>query len=143
VTLVGDRERERAAASLRRHFVQGRLSIEELGARAELALGARSQSELRAALRDLPRSWQGGAELIAQAVGAARRGARLAAFLLLAGVWAVISLALAIAFAVTLVVFGPSIAVVIAFAAVWAAVSFALWRPWLHSRRPPTRSAWR
>jgi hypothetical protein len=138
MTLVGDHERERAASALRRHFVQGRLSIEELGERAELALSARSRSELGVALRDLPRLWHGvpAFEAVSSATATARRGARLVAFVLLAGVWAMMSLALAIAFAVTLAVFGPSLAVVIVFAGVWAGVTFVLWRPWLRSRRP-------
>lgn len=136
MALVGDRERERAAASLTRHFIQGRLSVEELEARAGLALGARSQSELRGALRDLPRPWQVGSEFIASASAAARRGVRLAVFLLLAGVWALASLSLAIGFAVTLVAFGPSIVAVVVFAALWAAMTFGLWRAWSHARRP-------
>jgi Domain of unknown function (DUF1707) len=137
MSLVGDRERERAAASLRRHFVQGRLTVEELGARAELALGARSQLELRAALRDLPRPWQAGSDLLASAGASVRRGVRLAVFLLLAGVWAVVTLALAIAFAVTLAAFGPSLPAVLVFAALWAAVTLSLWRAWMRAGRRP------
>ena len=53
---------------------------------------------------------------------------RIAALLALAGVWAVVSLSLAIGLAVTMVAFGPSPAVAIGFGAVWAAVTFALWR---------------
>jgi|SRR5215210_8973162 len=127
MALVGDFERERTVASLRRHFVEGRLSLEDLGARAELALAARSRADLRAALRDLQAPWHDGVE---RAASAARRGIRLAALLVLAGAWAVLTLALAIAFAVTLAVFGSSLAVAAAFTAVWAALSFVLWRPW-------------
>ena len=127
MALAGDPERERTVASLRRHFVEGRLSVEELGARAELALGARSRSELREALRDLQPPWQDGVDRIAST---ARRGMRLAALVLLAGAWAVLTLALAIAFAVTLAVAGSSLSVVAGFALVWFAASFMLWRPW-------------
>jgi hypothetical protein len=142
MTLVGDRERERTAASLRRHFVQGRLTVEELGARAELALSARSQSELRAALHDLPRPWRVGSDFVVSAAASVRRGLRLVVFLLLAGVWTVMTLALAIAFAVTLAAFGPSIAVVLVFAALWAAATLALWRAWMRAglSRPEHRS---
>ena len=42
--------------------------------------------------------------------------------------WAVLTLALAIAFAVALAVFGSSLAIVAAFGLVWAAVSTMLWR---------------
>jgi hypothetical protein len=138
MTVVGDLERERTVASLRRHFVEGRLSLEDLGERAELALGARSRSELRAVLRDLQAPWDDGVERIGSA---ARRGMRLVALLFLAGVWAVMTLGLAIAFAVTLVVFGSSIAVVGAFTAVWAAVSYALWRPWFRWQRRQSTSS--
>jgi membrane protein implicated in regulation of membrane protease activity len=51
------------------------------------------------------------------------------------------TLGLAIAFAVTLVVFGSSIAVVGAFMAVWAAVSYALWRPWFRWQRRQSTSS--
>lgn len=128
MALAGDLERERTVASLRRHFVEGRLSVEELGARAELALGARSRSELRTALRDLQKPWDDGVERIASAAAGARRGLRVVALLFLAGVWAVMTLALAIAFAVALAVFGSSLAIVAAFGLVWAAVSTMLWR---------------
>jgi Flp pilus assembly protein TadB len=137
MSLVGDRERERATASLRRHFVQGRLSIEELGTRAELALAARSRSDLRDALHDLPRPWETGAgsELVDSATAAVRRGVRFVQFVLLAGVWAFLSLSIAIAFAVSVAVFGSSLVVALVFLTLWAAVTFALWRPWLRSRR--------
>jgi hypothetical protein len=137
MSLVGDTERERAAASLRRHYVQGRLTVEELGTRAELALAARSQSELRKALRGLPKAWQGGlgSELALSATATVQRGVRFVQFVMLAGVWAFLSLSIAIAFAVTLAVFGSSLAVALVFLTLWAAVSYALWRPWLRSRQ--------
>jgi hypothetical protein len=137
VSLVGDRERERAAASLRRHFVQGRLSIEELGTRAELALAARSRSDLRTALHDLPRLWETGvaSEFVDSATATVRRGLRFVQFVMLAGVWALLSLSIAIAFAVSVAVFGSSLVVALVFLTLWVAVTFALWRPWLRSRR--------
>ena len=134
MALVGDFERERTVASLRRHFVEGRLSLEDLGARAELALAARSRADLRTALRDLQAPWHDGVEHVASA---ARHGVRLAALLFLAGAWAVLTLALAIAFAVTLAVFGSSLTVVAVFVAVWASVSFVLWRPASRLARAP------
>lgn len=135
--LVGDSERERTVATLSRHFVEGRLSVEELGARTELALGAGSRSELRTALQDLPKAWHDGVERIASAATAARAGLRLLGLILIAGVWAVMTLALAIALAVTLAVFGSSPAVLAAFALVWAAVSLMLLRPWFQLLRRP------
>ena len=137
MALVGDVERERTVASLRRHFVEGRLSLEDLGERAELALGARSRGELRRALRDLPKPWQD-----VERLGAvARRGMGIVALFLLVSVWAVMTLGVAVAFAVTLVVVGSSLAVVGAFAAVWTAGSYALWRPWFRWRRRQSTSS--
>lgn len=58
MALIGDRERERAASSLKEHYLRGRLSVEELGDRLELALGARRESDVRRALRGLPAAWR-------------------------------------------------------------------------------------
>ena len=140
VALVGDRERELAAASLQDHFAKGRLSLEDFGTRIDLALHARSRSDLRAALRDLPTQWRKSNELIAAGAGAFRKGARLLVFFVTATVWAICSFALAIPFAVTLLALGPSAVVAIVFAAFWGAMTFALWRPWFRSRRSPARS---
>ena len=119
MALVGDHDRERTTESLRRHFVEGRLSVDDLEARVDRALAARSTFDLRAAQRGLPWSWP----------ASVRRGARIAALLALAGAWAVFSLSLAIALAVTMIAFGPSLGVAVAFGAIWAIVTFALWRP--------------
>jgi hypothetical protein len=55
VALAADNQRERAVATLRRHYQAGRLEVEEFADRAERALRARTTGDLRAALRDLPR----------------------------------------------------------------------------------------
>ena len=139
MALVGDRERERAAASLRDHYVRGRLSVEELGSRIDLVLHARSRSELRAALRDLPRQWPN--DLVATGAGAIHKGALVLAFFATATVWAICSFALAIPFAVTLLALGPSVVVAMVFAALWGVMTFALWRPWFRFRHSPTHPA--
>jgi DUF1707 SHOCT-like domain len=141
VALVGDRERERAAASLQDHFVEGRISIEEFGTRIERVLRARSRSDLRAPLHDLPIHWQASHEFIAAGAGALHKGARLIAFLVIAAMWAICSLALAIPFTVALFAIGRSTAVAVVFAALWGVMTFALWRPWFRSRRSPARPA--
>jgi Flp pilus assembly protein TadB len=51
---VSDAEREAAAAELRDHYAAGRLTTEELHERLDRALGARTQGELAALMRDLP-----------------------------------------------------------------------------------------
>ena len=54
-TLASDRERDRCALALRDHAASGRLEFDELEERLTRVYGARYRSELRAALRDLPR----------------------------------------------------------------------------------------
>ena len=54
-TLASDAERERCARALRDHAAAGRLTVEELESRLDRAYAARYRSELRFALRDLPR----------------------------------------------------------------------------------------
>jgi hypothetical protein len=53
-TRVGDAERDRVAGLLRNHTVEGRLTLEEYGARLDEAYAARSESALMATLRELP-----------------------------------------------------------------------------------------
>jgi hypothetical protein len=52
--LASDRERDRTATALKEHYVRGRLSLEELSSRTELALAARSRADLRHAVVGLP-----------------------------------------------------------------------------------------
>lgn len=51
---ASDAERDSAAAALREHFVQGRLTLEELMGRLDSALTARMRSQLDSLLADLP-----------------------------------------------------------------------------------------
>lgn len=53
---AADADRRRTVAELERHFVDGRLSQDELGERVAQALAARTYGELDALLGDLPRS---------------------------------------------------------------------------------------
>lgn len=53
-TRVGDAERDRVAGLLRDHTVEGRLTLEEYGARVDEALAATSEKALMATLRELP-----------------------------------------------------------------------------------------
>ena len=57
---VGDEERERTVATLHEHASRGRLDPDELDARVETALRARTGSELAALVTDLPRDLPGG-----------------------------------------------------------------------------------
>jgi hypothetical protein len=52
--LVSDAERGAAASDLRGHYEAGRLTLEEFEGRIERVHGARTESDLREALRQLP-----------------------------------------------------------------------------------------
>jgi hypothetical protein len=52
---IGDADREAAAARLREHYAQGRLTLEEFNQRLDAAFAATTQSQLSALTRDLPR----------------------------------------------------------------------------------------
>jgi hypothetical protein len=51
---VGDADRQAVVKELQRHYVEGRLTSEELGERVSHALGARTFGDLAALLTDLP-----------------------------------------------------------------------------------------
>ena len=51
---ASDSERERAVASLKRHYAAGRLSTEEFERRVKRAYAAEWRGELRSVMRDLP-----------------------------------------------------------------------------------------
>lgn len=51
---VGDAEREAVAAQLREHYADGRLTLDELNERLDLAFAAKTRADLTAVTRDLP-----------------------------------------------------------------------------------------
>lgn len=51
---IGDRDRQQVAEVLRRHTVDGRLTLDEFSERVGMALAARTQSELERLTSDLP-----------------------------------------------------------------------------------------
>ena len=51
---IGDAEREAAATSLREHYAQGRLTLEEFNERLDSVFKATTQSQLNLITRDLP-----------------------------------------------------------------------------------------
>jgi len=114
--LAGERDRERAAHELQRHYREGRLTLEELGDRLDAALRARHRVQLRAALRDLP------------GTGFPVRPVRNAAIVAgTAVVWLFWSLSLLVAFVVWLAADGPSLAGLLVFPALWFGSSWLLW----------------
>ncbi|MGD0558976.1 MAG: DUF1707 domain-containing protein [Streptosporangiaceae bacterium] len=51
---VGDTERETTVNELREHFASGRLTQEEFNERVDQAFAAKTRSDLKAVMRDLP-----------------------------------------------------------------------------------------
>jgi hypothetical protein len=119
VALVSTRDRESAAAALRRHFESGRLSLEELSERVGLALEARDGRDLRRAMRGLPPAWRDGDELRRVARDAKRRAVRA----VVTGLWLLVSLILLVAF-----VGDASTKTAIGYLVAWLLVSALAWR---------------
>lgn len=108
--------------------MQGRITLDELAARTELALTARTRQELRRALDGLP----GLTLSVARALG------RGAVIVLCTGAWLVFSFLLLVVFAITLLVHGASVAELIGFLVVWLVPTFLVSRLWRRglSHRP-------
>jgi Flp pilus assembly protein TadB len=137
---VGDPERERAAATLRKHYVDGRLTLDELSDRTGRALTAGSRAELRTALSGLP-VLPDARELVAQGRSAVRAAAHGAAVVLFTGLYLLFSFTLVIVLAVTLLVQGASAALLVGFLLVWLLPTYLLsrlWRGRAPHRRPGT-----
>ena len=126
MVLASDGERERAAASLREHFVRGRLTLNELYERTDLVLRARSRAELRHACAGLPGLT---GEVVVKAVV---RGAALVIF---TGAWVLFSLVLVVVFALTLLIHGATVVDLLGFLLVWLVPTYLLSRLW--RTRPP------
>jgi Flp pilus assembly protein TadB len=121
MTRAGDADRERAVVSLREHFVRGRLTLEELSARCEMALQARSLGDSRRALAELP------PQMPQVALRGVARGAALVVFTC---AWVVFSLVLLLAFGLTLALGGISTVGLVVFLAVWLVPTYLLFRRW-------------
>jgi hypothetical protein len=73
---IGDADREAAAAGLREHYAQGRLTLEEFNERIDATFAAVTQSQLRQVTRDLPHAAAPSPALPVAAAGAYRERAR-------------------------------------------------------------------
>jgi hypothetical protein len=111
MALIGDRERERAARALKDHYLHGRLSVEELTNRLELAFEARRDIDVRRALDDLPATWRPPA--------LARRAKRLAVLAAVWFIWWTASLVLLVGFVTSVALDGLSWTNGILFPALW------------------------
>ena len=117
MSLVGDPERERAARTLRRHYVAGRLDEVQLAERLDVVLRARSSWDIAYALRRLP--W------VEELLSRVRYGLVVAVTV---AVWLMLSLAMLVAFIVWVVTNGATLGGLIAFPAVWLFLSALLYR---------------
>lgn len=72
---IGDADREAAAASLREHYAQGRLTLEEFNQRLDATFAAATQSQLHQITRDLPHVSAPSAPLPAAAISPYRERA--------------------------------------------------------------------
>ena len=124
--LAGDVDRERAAASLRDHFVRGRLTLDELSERTEMVLRARSRRELRRPLRGLP-LWSPRA--------AAESFTRAVTLVVFTGAWLMFSFMLLAVLGLTLIIHGATGTELLAFLIVWLVPTYLLSRLWRRPRR--------
>jgi uncharacterized membrane protein (DUF485 family) len=122
--LVSARDRESTADLLRRHFVVGRLSLDDFADRVRVALQARDSRDLRRALSGLPPIWRDGDELRRLASAAKRSAVVLVVSIL----WVFATFVLLIAFAAGAVAHGPTIADVAGYSAAWVIVTALAWR---------------
>jgi hypothetical protein len=134
---AGDRDRERAAATLREHYVRGRLSVDELSSRTGRVMTARSHAELRAALVGLP-LLPDARELAAHGRSVAQAAVRGAVLFVFTGAYLLFSVVLLLVFALTLLIHGASMAALAGFLVVWLVPTYLLSRLW-HRRPPPRR----
>jgi hypothetical protein len=127
--LAGDADRERATASLREHFVGGRLTLDELSERTNAVLRARSRQDLRRALDGLPQ-WHGRA--VAQTV------TRAAAVVVFTGAWLMFSFVLLVLLGLAFLIHGVSGIDLAVFLLVWLVPTYLLSRLWRRAlpRRP-------
>jgi Flp pilus assembly protein TadB len=121
MALAGDHDRDRAVASLREHFLRGRLTIDELSTRTEVVLKARSLSELRRALAGLP---QFTFQAFAQSV---IRGGLL---VVLTSAWLLFSFALLVVLGLVALIHGASAIELVGFLLVWLVPTYLLSRLW-------------
>ena len=143
MTLVGDADRDRALALLRRHYAEGRFDHEELTRRVDVAAGARSTTDVWVALRGLPNALV--ETIVAPRLLAAgttlsrypalRAAKRLALAVIVSAAWLLATTLLAVTYAISLMVGGPSTVVAALFALTWLLVTWGSWRTWRRGSR--------
>ena len=122
--LVGNLDREAVTAQLRRHYLAGRLSLEELDGRLHAALIARSNRELSYALHELPPPWRDRDEIRRLGRCALRLAVRVSLFVL----WLSLSFVLLVAFALTALLHGVTDADAAVFPLAWLVATVLVFR---------------
>jgi hypothetical protein len=128
--LVGDRERDRTAEELQRHYREGRLTTEELAQRLETALRARNGAQLRSALKELPGAlrWTD-SDAFREVMRSPGRVVRNTAIVVgTTVVWMFWSIGILVAFVAWLAANGPSLGALLVFPLLWFSVSWLLWK---------------
>ncbi len=137
MTLVGDADRDRALALLRRHYAEGRLDRYDLISRVDVAATARSTRDVRVALRGLPNGLLEAviAPRVRDGLPALHRAKRLAVALIVSTLWLFATMVLLIAFAVAALVGSASTPLAVFFALCWLGITFGSWRTWRRTTR--------
>jgi Domain of unknown function (DUF1707) len=138
---ASDGDRERAAVTLREHYVRGRLTLDELSRRTDRVLTARTQEEIHRALAGLPGSVLSGMallpgvrDLVTQGQSVAKTVLRGAVLALFTGAYLLFSIALLLVLGLVLLVNGASDAALIAYLVVWLVPTYLLARVWYRRR---------
>jgi hypothetical protein len=136
VALVGDRDRERTAGALQRHYVEGRVSSDELAERLDRVLRARTRLDLLLATRSLPGHSPLRELLEPPARAAASVVGRAVLLVLLTAVWVATTVVFFLGYAIVALADAASTETLIGFSLVWALVTWLLWRAWRRGARP-------
>jgi len=139
---AGDRDRERAARSLREHYAGGYLTLQELSHRTGRVLSARSRGELRRALSGLPHGtvsvWSAGSdypELAARSRLLAQAALRSLVLVVCTGAYLLFSLALLLVLVATLLIHGASTSGLFVLLGVWLIPTYLIARVWRRTTR--------
>ncbi len=124
MALVSTTERESAAEALRRHYVNGRLTLDEFSDRMRIALKARRGWELRRALWGLPPVWRDPDEMRR----IAREAKRRIVIAVVAMLWVLASLVLLLSFGMSALVHGPTTGDVVGYPVAWLVVTVLAWQ---------------
>jgi hypothetical protein len=124
VALVSTTDRDGTAEALRRHYVNGRLTLDEFSDRMRIALKARRGWELRRALWGLPPVWRDADEVRR----IAREAKRRIVMAVVAMLWVFASLVLLLSFGMSALVHGPTTGDIVAYPVAWLVVTALAWQ---------------